>query len=282
MRVMPRDLRPEVMWAAAATALGALLYITFVLADLGRWYDDAALAGRILPPPGLVGAAAPRATSAAVALLALAAGLAIVIAVVQGRRRQALAASAFVVGAEVAAQMIKWGLDRVPGTEPAGMPSGHATAAIALAVAVAVLVPPAARVAAVTTGGLVAALVGLGVVVGNAHRPADVVGAGLLCVAVAATARALGSAGDGNTTLAPPRRTTRAVVAAAVLWAPALATLATFAAASALGAGLPTRTSDGAFYAIAWPVAATAPAAAVVTIVLLGLDPVGGRGPRDD
>ncbi len=278
MRPMRRDLRPEMVWAAAAAALGVLLYTTFVLADLGRWFDDAALGGRVLPPPDVLRSMAPRATSAGVALLAVAAAVAIVVAVVQGRRRQALTAAAYVIGAEVAAQAIKSGLDRVPDTEPAGMPSGHATAAIALAVAVAVLVPPRARIAAVAAGGLVAGLVGLGIVAGNSHRPADIVGAGLLCIAVAAAARAIGRAA-GQAPPAPPEwRTPGAVVAAVVLWAPAMATLAAFAVAVALGTDLPAGTSDAGFYAVAWPVAATAPAAAVVTVVCLGLDPTGGAG----
>jgi len=174
-------------------------------------------------------------------------------------------------------------LPRPPTPDPASLPSGHVTAAVSLAVAAAVLAPARLRPLAVAAGGALSAIVGVGVVASGAHRTSDVVASGLLCIAWAAVIRAGAALADRRPAGAASGGVPwPALGAAVILWLPAVATLAAFVVAALIGTPLPEGTSDEGFYAVAWPVAATAPAAAVTTIVYLGLDPVAGLGPDSE
>ena len=258
-------------WAALAVALLGALHVTFVQADLGRWFDDAALAGRVVVPPDWLRDAAPPVTAACVGLLSAAAAVVVVAALAGGRRAEAALAVGYVAAVVVSAQALKALLPGGGGPDPASLPSGHASTAIALAAVVVALAPARWRPPAAVAVALAASLVGLGVVASHAHRPSDVPAAGLVCLAWAAVVAALaGRLGVRRSGARAPR----AAAAAAVLLAlPTLAALVAFAGASLAGADLPTGTSDDGFYAVGWTVAATAPAAAVAAIACLWAGP---------
>jgi membrane-associated phospholipid phosphatase len=103
-----------------------------------------------------------------------------------GRRREVIAATVLVVGANLTTQGLKASLEHVRfraaehGFElpwPNSFPSGHTTAAAALAVALLFVVPARHRLAAAAVGFLLTAAVAFSVVVLAWHYPSDVLGA---------------------------------------------------------------------------------------------------------
>lgn len=103
-----------------------------------------------------------------------------------GRRREALAAVAVIVGAGLSTQLLKhvFAYPRFADlywthSQELAFPSGHTTAAAALSIALVLVVPVVHRMAAAAIGVLVTAGVGISVVVLGWHYPSDVVG-GLL------------------------------------------------------------------------------------------------------
>lgn len=103
-----------------------------------------------------------------------------------GRRREAFAAVAVIVGGGLSTQLLKhvFAYPRFADlywTHPQELafPSGHSTAAAALSIALVLVVPPIYRATAATIGVLVTGGVGVSVIVLGWHYPSDVVG-GLL------------------------------------------------------------------------------------------------------
>jgi len=103
-----------------------------------------------------------------------------------GRRREVVAATVLVVGANLTTQGLKSALEHVRyraaehGFElpwPNSFPSGHTTAAATLAVGLLFVVPARHRLAAAAIGFLLTAAVGFSVVVLSWHYPSDVLGA---------------------------------------------------------------------------------------------------------
>jgi PAP2 superfamily len=128
--------------------------------------------------------------------VALLGGAAILVAVIRGRPRLALAAAAVVGGANVATQLLKKALPRpdLLGGDALGLgntlPSGHATVAMSIALAAVLVVPRRARGAVAAAGALYAAVVGVATLTAGWHRPSDAAAAFAVVVAVAATAAA--------------------------------------------------------------------------------------------
>ena len=128
--------------------------------------------------------------------------LACLVALRRGRLRLAVAALVLVAGANLTTQVLKVVLEHqryqpILGYRqvgPAGFPSGHATAALAMACAFALAVPRAWRPAAVSLGVLVTLAIGLSRVILHFHYPSDVLGGWLVaagwCFAVVAALRA--------------------------------------------------------------------------------------------
>jgi membrane-associated phospholipid phosphatase len=218
--------------ALAAAALGALIYLVAVRTAGGQRLDDAARGN-------LSEAAAPRAYDAtgdlldtiSVSSLALLGAGVMALALLRGRARLALGAGALVLGANLTTQLLK---DALPRPELAGnslepdagsFPSGHVTVAMSLALALVLVVPPGLRWVATAVGTLYAAGVGVAVIALDWHRPSDVLGAYLVCVAWAAAVAAALLAAGGGREMSPASRS-----------APRAARVAG-AAAAALGAG---------------------------------------------
>jgi membrane-associated phospholipid phosphatase len=167
------------------------------------------------------------------------------IALVRGRRRQAIAVPIVAVGASLTTELLK-PLATVP--RPAatpkyapsidGWPSGHMTAAMAVALCLVLVAPPRLRPTAAVLGGSFAAIQGYGVLVLGWHYPSDVVAActiaaGWLALSVAAVGALRDEPESGRLGTRP------------VVWPAAVATL--LAGALAAGAVL-TRPDELAYY----------------------------------
>jgi membrane-associated phospholipid phosphatase len=126
------------------------------------------------------------------------------IAFLRGRSRDAVAAVAAVVGANLTTQLLKILLAHprvktaIGGNpfEPNTFPSGHTTAAASIAVAYAFVVPGRLRELTLTVGAALALAVGCSVIVIGWHYPSDVFAGFLVAAgwgfAVLAAMRALG------------------------------------------------------------------------------------------
>jgi membrane-associated phospholipid phosphatase len=111
----------------------------------------------------------------------------LIIALARGRIRGAVAAAILVAGANITTEVLKKViLDRpdLRHGRPSfpvenSLPSGHTTVAFSLALAAVLVIPHALRWVVAFAGSAVATLLGCATVVGNWHRPSDVV-AGIL------------------------------------------------------------------------------------------------------
>ena len=113
-----------------------------------------------------------------------------------GRARRVVAGVAAVACATVASQVLKAALAH-PRVQPlylsmeeAALPSGHATAAMALAVAAIIIAPRSLRVPTAVAGGLFALVSGISVVMLGWHYPSDVFAGYLVAVGMGLAALA--------------------------------------------------------------------------------------------
>ena len=175
--------------AAAATLATALLFQLAVRTAEGQRLDD-------LARGNLSRSDAPRAFDATQRLLETISisslalfGLGIM-AVALARRSpaRALGAGVVVLGANLTTQAIKAHFDR-PDLVGSGLttggafPSGHVTVAMSLAMGLVLVAPTSFRWTATLIGCAYAAGVGVAVIALDWHRPSEVVGAYLVCVA---------------------------------------------------------------------------------------------------
>lgn len=122
-------------------------------------------------------------------------GLALAICVVVAllRRRFALAAAAVVLvaGANLTTRVLKKVVLDRPDTLPNSLPSGHTTVAVSLGLAAVIIAPAAWRWVVVPLAGFAGTFVGAGTVVGQWHRPADVLAGVAVCLVWTAIALAV-------------------------------------------------------------------------------------------
>ena len=267
---------------AAVAALGvALVYLVAVRTARGRDLDDAA-EGNLSEGSPAFDETSDLLDTISVSSLALL-GLAIMaVALLRGRPRLALGAGAAVLGANVTTQYLKSALDRPGpfGPEPGSYPSGHVTVAMSLAMALVLVAPPALRIAATLLGTAYAVGVGVAVIALDWHRPSDVIGAYLVCVAWAALVAAVLAAAPGAGELRPRGRTSRRAAlaggaAAAVL---AVGFGAVVAAAAGSRSDLVAVVDDRTAFAAA--AVACAVACAILAAVVAGLVQRASGGPR--
>ena len=185
------DARKRLLAGCMASALALALLAWAAFHAGGFRHLDARLlshvsADRFGPPGDLAGLVADLGNPVP-QLLLLVAGLAV--ALRGGRRQEAIAGLAIVLGSDLTTALLKQALaapriDPVLGWAQVGedaFPSGHTTAAFAMAVAWTLFVSPRWRRPVATVGFVLASLVALGVVVLRHHFPSDVLG-GLLVV----------------------------------------------------------------------------------------------------
>ena len=135
-----------------------------------------------------------------------------------GRRREALAGAAIVLGAGITTQVLKQVFVHVRAqTEmrgygvpwPDSFPSGHTTAAASLAVLLVLVVPPRFRPPAAAVGAAFTVAMGLSVVLLQWHYPSDVIGGCLVVGGWTFGALAVLRALQPRRPAAPPREKRR-------------------------------------------------------------------------
>ena len=211
-----RRVAAALLVALLAAAGVGVTWRVFVGTEQGQAVDQAALDGAHIGQNRLWDVAEPVLDVVSVGFIAAAVVACAVIAFARRRWGLALVAAGVLAGANVTTRVLKyWVLDRPDlgyGPEFNTLPSGHTTAAASVAAAVLLVVPPRARPWAAVLGGAYAGATGVSTLVGQWHRPSDVV-AGLLVVlawgALACAVLALGV--DTATDRRPPTAALRTV-----------------------------------------------------------------------
>lgn len=190
---------------AALVALLALVaavatYRLFVTTAPGQRVDELAFTGAQHGQGRLWAVAEPVLDVVSVAFVVIAIGAAMLVALVRRRWVLALQVGALVVGANVTTQLLKHQLlerpDLLPGWNgPNTLPSGHTTVAASVSAALLIATPRGWRPAVAVGGVVYTAATGVSTLVGQWHRPSDVVAALLVVLAWGAAVCALTPAG---------------------------------------------------------------------------------------
>ncbi|BDZ41877.1 hypothetical protein GCM10025865_11760 [Paraoerskovia sediminicola] len=191
---------PRVVAAVVATGAAALVWLVwryFVGTPEGQLLDAAAFDGATYGQGRLWQLAEPVLDIVSVTFVAAGIVTAVVVALVRRRWGLAVQVAAVVIGANVTTQLLKYSvLDRVDlvggwSESTNTLPSGHTTVAASVAVALLIAVPRGGRPIVALLGGGYAAATGVSTLVGQWHRPSDVVAALLVVLAWGAVVLAL-------------------------------------------------------------------------------------------
>lgn len=182
---------------AVLAVLGVwLTWRFFVGTAAGQRVDELAFGGATYGQGRLWRVAEPVLDVVSVAFVVAGVGVAMLVALVRRRWVLALQVAVLVGGANVTTQVLKHGvLDRpelLPGwTGPNTLPSGHTTVAASVSVALLLVTPRAWRPVVAILGAAYTAATGVSTLVGQWHRPSDVVAALLVVLAWGAAVCAL-------------------------------------------------------------------------------------------
>ncbi|NNU26980.1 phosphatase PAP2 family protein [Isoptericola sediminis] len=181
------ETRPLAQAAAAVIALVAALgvwltYRVLVTTLPGQQLDDLARDGALYGQDSLWRVAEPVLDVVSVAFVVAGIGAAMLVAVVRRRWVVALQVAALVGGANLTTQVLKHYLltrpDLLPGWYSGNtLPSGHTTVAASVSVALLFATPRAWRAVVALLGASYTAATGVATLVGQWHRPSDVVAA---------------------------------------------------------------------------------------------------------
>lgn len=185
-RVAPRVVAGLV--AVVAAALAWAVWRFFVDTYAGQMLERAAFDGAVNGQGRLWTVAEPVLDTVSVAFVVGGLGAAMAIALVRRRWGLAVQVAFLVVGANVTTQVVKHSLlgreNLIGGwTADNSLPSGHTTVAGSVAAALLLVVPRAARPMVAILGGAYTAATGVSTLVGQWHRPSDVVAAVLVVLA---------------------------------------------------------------------------------------------------
>ncbi|WP_418275031.1 phosphatase PAP2 family protein [Isoptericola jiangsuensis] len=185
-----------------------LTYRVFVTTTAGQHVDELALEGAEHGQNSLWQVAEPVLDVVSVTFVVLGVGAAIAVALVRRRWILALQVAVLVGGANLTTQVLKhYVLDRpdlLSGWNgPNTLPSGHTTVAASVSVALLLATPRAWRPVVALLGGAYTAATGVSVLIGQWHRPSDVVAALFVVLAWGALVCALTPASSLD--LAPRR-----------------------------------------------------------------------------
>lgn len=179
--------------AASVTALVSAVLVWqvwryFVATEQGQHLDQAALRGSDYGRGTLWAVAEPVLDVVSVSFVVLGLGIAMGIALLRRRWGLAVQVAFVVVGSNITTQFLKkavldrpdliggWGVGNT-------LPSGHTTVAASVAVALLLVVPRAARPMIAVLGATYTAATGVSTLIGQWHRPSDVVAAVLVVTA---------------------------------------------------------------------------------------------------
>lgn len=170
------------MFAAGVTGTW-LTWWYFVTTRAGQRIDNAAFEGAEIGQSTLWRAAEPVLDIVSVPFIVVVLGAAALIAILRQRWLLALQVAVLVGGANLTTQVLKrLVLDRpdlaeTSGTVTNSLPSGHTTVAASVAAALLLVVPRRIRPAVAVLAGGYAAVTGVATMIGQWHRPSDVVAA---------------------------------------------------------------------------------------------------------
>lgn len=171
----------------------------FVTTRTGRLLEQAALDGAELGQNRLWQVAEPVLDVISVPFIAIVLLATMLLAVLRRRTLLAVQVAVLMGGANLTSQVLKLVLDRpdlsIDSLLRNSLPSGHTTAAASVAVALVFVVPRRFRPAAAVIGALYTAATGVSTLVGQWHRPSDVVAAVLVVLGWGAFAGSLGAHG---------------------------------------------------------------------------------------
>ncbi|WP_275892133.1 phosphatase PAP2 family protein [Cellulosimicrobium cellulans] len=177
--------------AVLAVAGAWLVWRFFVDTFAGQMLERAAFDGAVTGQGELWRVAEPVLDTVSVAFVVGGLGAAMGIALLRRRWGLAVQVAFLVVGANVTTQLVKHSLlgreELIGGWHwENSLPSGHTTVAGSVAAALLLVVPRAARPLVAVLGGAYTAATGVSTLVGQWHRPSDVVAAVLVVLAWAA------------------------------------------------------------------------------------------------
>nr|WP_051876840.1 phosphatase PAP2 family protein [Cellulosimicrobium sp. MM] len=177
--------------ALLAVAGAWLVWRFFVDTFAGQMLERAAFDGAVTGQGELWAVAEPVLDTVSVAFVVGGLGAAMGIALLRRRWGLAVQVAFLVVGANVTTQLVKHSLlgreELIGGWHwENSLPSGHTTVAGSVAAALLLVVPRGARALVAVLGGAYTAATGVSTLVGQWHRPSDVVAAVLVVLAWAA------------------------------------------------------------------------------------------------
>lgn len=186
VRVAPRVVAALV--AAGAAVLAWMVWRYFVDTYAGQMAERAAFDGAVTGQGPLWAVAEPVLDTVSVTLVVVGLGAATGIALLRRRWGLAVQVAFLVVGANVTTQLVKHdvlGRENLIGgwTADNSLPSGHTTVAGSVAAALLLVVPRQARPLVAVLGAAYTAATGVSTLVGQWHRPSDVVAAVLVVLA---------------------------------------------------------------------------------------------------
>ncbi|GAB2450421.1 phosphatase PAP2 family protein [Xylanimonas ulmi] len=230
-RPVPR-LWPRVLALAVALVAAAGVHLTwriFVASEAGQRVDGLALAGAEHGQYRLWTVAEPVLDVVSVAFVVAGIAAAMTVALVRRRWALALQVAVLVGGANLTTQVLKYAVyDRphlLPGwSGPNTLPSGHTTVAASVALALLLAAPRAWRPAVAALGAIWTAATGVSTLVGQWHRPSDVVAGVLVVLAWGGAVCAFGSRSSLDVLEGPGGRRSGSVVVATLLAAVGAAT----------------------------------------------------------
>ena len=203
---------PALVVAVLATLGVWATWSIFVQNRTGRLLEEAAFDGAEFGQNRLWQIAEPVLDVISVPFIAVVLLATMLLAVLRRRTVLALQVAVLMGGANLTSRVLKLGvLDRpdlgIDGPLRNSLPSGHTTAAASVSAALVFVVPRRLRPAAAILGAIYTAATGVSTLVGQWHRPSDVVAALLVVLAWGALAGALGSHGPLVPGVEHPRET---------------------------------------------------------------------------
>jgi membrane-associated phospholipid phosphatase len=244
-RAGPRPAPRIVALLVAALALWGLwvTWDTFVLSPSGQRADQLALEGAARGQGTLWELAEPVLGVVSNSFIGLGLAAAVILALVRGRWWLAAQVAILVAGSNLTTQVLKHAvLDRpalldVPRADINTLPSGHTTVAASIAVGLLIAVPRRWRPVVAVAGAAYTGATGVSTLIGQWHRPSDVVAALIVVLAWGAAVCALSSPTSLDAPQDGPQRGTAGAAGLLLLGAAGTGALAVGALGSVRGDG---------------------------------------------
>jgi len=187
----PERARAGVVTACVLTAVACMagvlaLWGVFVRTEKGQQVDAAAVEGAAYGQTELWRVAERVLDVVSVSAIAVVLLVAVGIAVLRRRWELAVQVAVVMGGANLTTQVLKYAVLARPehgipiGSQANSLPSGHTTAAMSIAVVLLLVVPSRMRPLVAAVGAAYAAATGVSTLVGQWHRPSDVIAAVLV------------------------------------------------------------------------------------------------------